>query len=54
MGIVPFYGLFYKDNPLYREDKILCKEFGGNCSKWALNYLKFKWTVAEVKKGGTN
>lgn len=48
MGIVPFYGLFYKDNPLYLDDQTLCKEFKGNCYKWALKYLKFKWTVSDV------
>ena len=42
---IPFYGFYYKNKAVKREDATLCKEFGGDCFKFVSKYLDITWTT---------
>jgi hypothetical protein len=51
MDVVPFYGFFYKGGFLNKKDDVVCKDFGGDCYKFAKNYMKFKWFSETIEAG---
>lgn len=51
MKAIPFYGFYYKNKEVMRNDPVLCKDYGGDCAKFVQKFLKIKW-LRYAKRSG--